>query len=752
MCLVFSSVGLVWTIMRKRVYVYVGGFSAAPILILPVNSPSVLLMPTLVDYSGDDEIPGASFCQNPIDLGRMCTLRSSVDRYYCTPNKRARINAPDVLEILRLEKDQKPTIEVLPDECLFEIFRRLCSAKDRSSCSSVSKRWLMLMSRICKAEIYKSENMIKGCPSCDVDDDGYLTRCLEGKKATDVRVAAIAVGTSARGGLGKLSISGSNAVGGVTDVGLSVVAHGCRSLRSFSLWNVSSVGDEGLAEIAKGCHMLEKLDICQASSISNKSLIAIAKGCPNLTTLNIESCPEIGNEGLQAIARSCPKLKCISIKDCPLVGDHGVSSLLSSANNLSRVKLQDLNITDFSLAVIGHYGKAILNLVLSGLQNVSERGFWVMGVAQGLKKLTSLTVSSCRGVTDASIEAMGKGCIHLKNMSLRRCCFVSDNGLVAFSKAANSLESLQLEECNSITQFGIIGALSNFKTTLKSLNLLKCKGVKDIDVDVSMLSPCESLRHLSIRNCPGVGNPSLAMVGKLCPQLQHVDLTGLYGVTDAGLLPLLQNSETGLVKVNLSGCWNFSDNTVSELARLHGGTLELLNLDGCRKITDASLVAIAHNCLLLNDLDVSKCAITDAGIAVLSNARQLTLQVLSLSNCSGVTSKSEPSLTNLGQTLVGLNLQNCNSIGCNTVELLVENLWRCGDILHAFYADVPTYQGWIGWQFVDIVVFRGTLVDPFFSIFFINKCLFNPFGLATTRGHSLYAMMPWEYVYYVLAG
>lgn len=644
-------------------------------------------------FTGDDELySGASFYQkNLIDLGRVCTLGSSVDGYYCSPKKRARINAPDVFETPRLRKDQKPTIEVLPNECLFEIFRRLSSGKERSSCSCVSKRWLMLMSSICRAEIYKSENFTEGSASCDVEmasvdedlvieDDGFLSRCLEGKKATDVRLAAIAVGTSARGGLGKLCIRGSNSARGVTDVGISAVAHGCPSLRSLSLWNVSSVGDEGLSEIAKGCHMLEKLDICQASSISNKSLIAIAKGCPNLTTLNIESCPEIGNEGLQAIARSCPKLKCISIKDCPLVGDHGVSSLLSSANNLSRVKLQDLNITDFSLAVIGHYGKAIVNLVLSSLQNVSERGFWVMGVAQGLQKLMSLTVSSCRGVTDASIEAIGRGCINLKQMFLRRCCLVSDNGLVAFTKAARSLESLQLEECNSITQFGIIGALSNIKTTLKYLTLVKCKGIRDIDVEVSMFSPCESLQHLSIRNCPGVGNASLTMVGKLCPKLQRVDLTGLYGVTDAGLLPLLHNSESGLVKVNLAGCGNLSDNIVAELARLHGGTLELLNLDGCRKITDASLVAIADNCVLLKDLDMSKCAITDAGIAVLSNANRLTLQVLSLSNCSGVTCKSGPSLTNLGQTLVGLNLQNCSSIGCNTVELLVENLWRC-DIL-----------------------------------------------------------------------
>ncbi|CAK8563418.1 unnamed protein product [Lathyrus sativus] len=638
-------------------------------------------MPALVNHGGDDELyPGGS-----MDLGgRLFTVSSNVD-VYSSPTKRARISVPFSFGDLEPERqvDHKSSVEILPDECLFEIFRRLSSGKERSSCACVSKRWLMLVSGICKDEtetVVKTISSDESHEDVEGDGDGYLTRRLEGRKATDVRLAAIAVGTSWRGGLGKLSIRGNNSVRGITNRGLSAVANGCPSLRSLSLWNVSSVGDKGLCEIGKRCHMLEKLDLCHSQWITNKGLIAIAEGCPNLTTLNIESCSKIGNEGLQAVAKLCPNLHSISIKDCPLVGDHGVSSLLSSASELSRVKLQILNITDFSLAVVGHYGKSITNLVLSGLRNVNERGFWVMGVAHGLQKLVSLTITSCHGVTDPSIEAISKGCPNLKHMCLRRCCFVTDSGLVAFSKSAGSLENLHLEECNRFTQSGILGALSSIKAKLKSLTLVKCMGIKDIEVEVSMLSPCESLRSITIKNCHGIGSASLAMIGKLCPQLQHVDLTGLYGITDAGLLPLLENSEAGLVKVNLTGCWNLTDNIVSAMTRLHGGTLEVLNLDGCWNITDASLVAIADNCLLLNDLDMSRCAITDAGVSVLSDADHLSLQVLSISGCSEISNNCMPFLKKLGMNLMGLNLQNCMGIGSNTIELLMESLWRC-DIL-----------------------------------------------------------------------
>lgn len=413
-------------------------------------------MSALVNRSGDDEFySSGSFCANPMDLGRLCSISSHVDVYY-PPRKRARITAPFLLGETVFEQSGQPSIDVLPDECLYEIFKRLPGARERISCASVSKNWLMILTSIRKGEFSKCKSNDSDVSvsedqemiSNDEDDDGCLTRWLEGKKATDMRLAAVSLRTSGHGGLGKLSIRGSNSSRGVTNFGLSAIAHGCPSLKALSLWNVPLVGDEGLSKIAKECHSLEKLDLCHCPSISNKGLIAVAENCPNLTSLELVSCAKIGDEALQAIVKLCPKLLSISIKDCPLVGDRGVSSLLSlGSSGLAKVKLQALNITDFSLAVIGHCGKSVTNLVLSGLQNVSEKGFWVMGNAQGLQKLTSLVITSCRGVTDLSLEAMGKSCAILRQMCLRKCCFVSDSGLVNFAKAAGTLESLQLEEC-----------------------------------------------------------------------------------------------------------------------------------------------------------------------------------------------------------------------------------------------------------------------------------------------------------------
>ncbi|XP_074287119.1 EIN3-binding F-box protein 1-like [Silene latifolia] len=638
-------------------------------------------MSQIFDFTGDEEFyHGGSIYSNPKEAGSFLSLGDSpMDVFF--PRKKARFDTPFVLSHEILDQKNQVSIDSLPDECLYEILRRLPGDQERSTCAGVSKRWLMLLSSIPKEELCREKMDLM-----DEDlEDGFLTRSLEGKKATDVRLAAIAVGNGGCGGLGKLTIRGSNPnpTRGVSNLGLKAIARCSPSLKALSLWNISSVGDEGLLEIANGCARLEKLDLCNIPSITDKALVAIAKGCPSLNSISIEGCQNVGNEGLQAIGQFCTNLKSLNVKDCPLVADQGVASLMSSATFvLNKLKFQGLSITDVSLAVIGHYGKALTDLVLANLPNVNERGFWVMGNAQGLHHLKSITITSCRGVTDLAVEAVGKGCPNLKQFVLKKCAFLSDNGLISFAKVSRSLESLQLEECHRITQIGFFGLLLNCSPKFKALAMSNCFGFKDMILGFPLPDLSTPLRSVTVRNCPGLGDMTLAMLAKLCPHLQYVNFAGLPAITDAGLLSLVESCDAGngLVKVDLSGCINVTDDVIVSLAKTHGGTLEVLNLAGCGKVTDASLAAIANDCLVLSELDISKCGISDLGITSLARSKQLSLQILALSGCSSVSDKCLPFLYKLGQSLMGLNLQNCNSISSSTIDMLVDRLVKC-DIL-----------------------------------------------------------------------
>jgi len=124
-----------------------------------------------------------------------------------------------------------------------------------------------------------------------------------------------------------------------------------------------------------------------------------------------------------------------------------------------------------------------------------------------------------------------------------------------------------------------------------------------------------------------------------------------------------------------------TDKVVLPIVNSHGCTLQVLCLDGCTRVTDASTVAIAGNCPMLSDLDVSKCAITDTGIAALARGNQISLEILSLAGCISVSDKSMPALTKLGQSLAGLNIKRCSAISSRGVSKLQEHLWTC-DILY----------------------------------------------------------------------
>ncbi|KAL1224905.1 EIN3-binding F-box protein 1 [Cardamine amara subsp. amara] len=628
-------------------------------------------MSQIYSFSGESDFyPRGAIYPNPKDASLLLSLGSFVDVYF-PPSKRSRVVAPSQFSAF----EEKPvSIDVLPEECLFEIFRRLSGPPERRACASVSKHWLTLVSSIKQKELDVTPNETEDGDDCD----GCLSRNLDGKKATDVRLAAIAVGTAGRGGLGKLTIRGSGSASKVSDVGLRSIGRSCPSLGSLSLWNVSTVSDNGLLEIAEGCPQLEKLDLNRCSTITDKGLVAIAKGCPNLTELTLEACSSIGDEGLLAIARSCSKLKSVSIKNCPLVRDQGIASLLSNTTfTLAKLKLQMLNVTDVSLAVVGHYGLSITDLVLAGLSHVSERGFWVMGNGLGLQKLVSLTITACQGVTDMGLESIGKGCPNMKKAIISKSPLLSDNGLVSFAKASFSLENLHLEECHRVTQFGFFGSLLNCGEKLKAFSLVSCLGIRDLNTGLPASSHCSALRSVSIRNCPGFGDANVAALGKLCPQLEDIELCGLKEITESGFLHLIQNS---LVKVNFSGCSNLTDRVISAISARNGWTLEVLNMDGCTKISDASLVSIAANCHILSDLDLSKCSISDSGIQAMASSDMLKLQILSMAGCYMVTDKSLPAIVKLGLTLLGLNLQQCRSISNSTVDFLVERLYKC-DIL-----------------------------------------------------------------------
>ncbi|RWW31023.1 hypothetical protein GW17_00004373 [Ensete ventricosum] len=558
---------------------------------------------TIAVLAGGDDL-----CPLFSGSSRFLSLGLNVD-VYCPPCKRARVIAPLGFsfrgrEEVAAEKQQPRSIDTLPDECLFEILSRLPGEKERSSCACVSKRWLMLLISIRSSELAAgmktTDESVKKpmpdlsngvCAEKERENNGYLTRRLDAEEATDMRLASIAFGSCSRGGLGRLFIRGSNSTR-VSDVGLSAIAHGCPSLRVLSLWKVPLITDAGLSEIADGCPLLEKIDLCECPQISDKGLIAVAQKCPNLTSLTIESCSSVRNEGLQAIGRCCSNLKSVAVKDCMHVGDQGIASLVSLASSsLQRIKLQTLNISDIVLAVIGHYGKNVIDLALIDLQKVNEKGFWVMGNILGLQRLRSIAITSCGGLTDLGLQAIAKGSPSLKQLCICKSDCLSDAGLRAFAGTARALENLRLEDCNRLTLIGIIGAtdasliplIGNSKAGLVEVNLSGCVNVTDALVAMLVKSHGGTLKVFNLDGCKKITNRSLLEIADGCSVLDNLDLSSC-SVSDYGVAILASARHLNLSILSLASCSKVTEKSLPFLGNM-GSSMVGLNLQHCSLIS-----------------------------------------------------------------------------------------------------------------------------------------------------------------------
>jgi EIN3-binding F-box protein len=645
------------------------------------------------------------------------------------------------------EVDQVDLVNTLPDECLQEIFGFLPKVQDRCAAASVCMRWLMLQSRMQRIDFKSESTRCKGgctkkdvCAatksaaeivdpavkeSSDVTEDrsdeeqedealassdevhtcgdemdvdideeprvqrqpqwalGELSRKFEGRKATDVKLALVAIGELARGGLGTLKVVGGSAHGGkgVTDAGLIAIGNCCAALRSLTLWDCDGITDVGLAAIGNGCRLLEKLDLMKCPGVGDRGLQAVAKGCPLLSAVNIDSCLNVGNASLEAFGKWSGALYSFSVSNCPIVGSAGIGKVTLGCSKLKKLKLEKIRLSDEGLVAIGENCKSVSRMKLANLGWCSEEGFIGLCGGSGLKLLKSLLITSCPGITDVSLEVVGKVCQDLKLCVLSQCQAVTDKGLEAFMQCCVCLDSLQLERCHSITNSGLSAALAQGKGSLKTLYLSRCDGLWKGEKRCEELPLTGlSLKTLKVTDCKSAGVEPIVTMGLCCPSLENLDLSELTNLSDEAITSVVEGCGDHLVSLNLTNCTNITDAAIAAIAS-HCGDLERLTLDGCYHVGDNGLKMLAAECISLKELDLSETSITDSGLRSLITARGLWLRSLTLTGCVNLTDESLSLIEDCCPSLGALNLRNCPLLSREGLSSLESQLWSCDDFV-----------------------------------------------------------------------
>ena len=229
-----------------------------------------------------------------------------------------------------------------------------------------------------------------------------------------------------------------------------------------------------------------------------------------------------------------------------------------------------------------------------------------------------------------------------------------------------------------VTSWALLSALQ--ARTLLGLQQLTVNGLTfpetaDVDGVISRLVPLTSLTGLRLVNVARLTEKGLLVVRTAFPALLELGLQNCLGLTATALVPLMTMADRGegwktwqLQKLDLTKYRLLSESSLVRIVTL--ATLQVLNLRGCRELTDAAMQHLEH--LHLHELDLSFCAaLTDKGVREVAQSRTLqrSLRRLSLVALGNVTDEAFRALAHLA--LNHLDVSQCEEVSDLGFELLM---------------------------------------------------------------------------------
>ena len=192
-------------------------------------------------------------------------------------------------------------------------------------------------------------------------------------------------------------------------------------------------------------------------------------------------------------------------------------------------------------------------------------------------------------------------------------------------------------------------------TGLQSLTISFCREITNYGL-IIISEHCSNLKSLKIIGV-SIADASIISISTLCTGLQLLDLEGCGKITNASIISVSSHC-TGLQSLYLHSCYKITDASIRSIST-HCTGLQSLDLFCCHQITDASIISISTHCSGLLSLILDRCRqISDASIIPISD------------NCTGLirldvseTKIIDASLIAIAKNCTGL--QSLHTYRCN---------------------------------------------------------------------------------------
>ncbi|KAJ6835525.1 F-box protein-like [Iris pallida] len=195
------------------------------------------------------------------------------------------------------------------------------------------------------------------------------------------------------------SVDGLYSGPGVTDIGLTILAHGCKRLVKLELSGCEGSYD-GISAVGRCCPMLEELTITDHRM--DPGWMAGLSFCGNLKTLRLQSCRRIDdNPGPMEHLGTCPTVETLMLQRCQLRDRRSLRALFTMCEPAREVVFQNCWGLDDEMFGMASICRLVKFLSLEGCSQLTTEG--LESVIMSWPDLKSLTVVSCNSIKDDAV-------------------------------------------------------------------------------------------------------------------------------------------------------------------------------------------------------------------------------------------------------------------------------------------------------------------------------------------------------------
>lgn len=236
-----------------------------------------------------------------------------------------------------------------------------------------------------------------------------------------------------------------------------------------------------------------------------------------LRVLNVADCLLISDTGIKALTEGAcqARLRELNVTKCMRISDSSITTLLRKCKRLAYLKLCYLDkITETGLELIGQMEQLIL-IDLTGTQS-SDTSLKILGNSGNLR---SVTLSSCRKITDLGLTKFATTCPALEHLNLSFCAQLSDNAIRSTAFCCKYLTTLNICSCSLLTDMSL-QYLSGVCKYLYEIDISYCQLMTDKGLKC-LGDSSAYLKRVIVIECPNISRSAIDHLLRKIPYVQY---------------------------------------------------------------------------------------------------------------------------------------------------------------------------------------------------------------------------------------